>query len=98
MQSNRKNFAEAIQQPDVVVPSAAVCCFSPVCFDSKYLMFVLQSYGQYWLDDEGCEVGPFIIEPLSVDTSNSDFTVRQLKLTYEPQVRDSFRKHKGARE
>ena len=46
-----------------------------------------QSYGQYWLDEEGCECGPFVIEPVSSDDSNKDVTVRELKLSYEPQVR-----------
>ena len=53
------------------------------------LCVVFQTYGQYWLEEEGCECGPFIIEPISNDTSNPDITFREIKLTYEPQV-DTF--------
>ena len=45
-----------------------------------------QSYGQYWPGDETCECGPFVIDPVSVDTTNKDITVRELKLTYQPEV------------
>jgi len=45
-----------------------------------------ETFGQYWLEDEGCECGPFIIEPHSTDTTNADITVREIKLTYEPQT------------
>ena len=47
---------------------------------------MFQTYGQYWLDEEGCECGPFVIEPISTDSTNKNVLVRELKLTYEPQV------------
>lgn len=52
-----------------------------------FLLIPPQSYAQYWLDDETCECGPFIIEPISKETPNPDISVRELKLTYQPQVR-----------
>ena len=42
--------------------------------------------GQYWPDDVACECGPFVIEPVSVNTDKIDVTVRELKLTFQPQV------------
>jgi protein tyrosine phosphatase len=42
-----------------------------------------ETYGQYWLEEESSECGPFIIEPISLDTSNPDITVRELRLSYE---------------
>lgn len=53
---------------------------------SVFFLFC-QTYGQYWLDEEGCECGPFVIEPVPTDNNNhKDVHVRELKLTYEPQV------------
>jgi protein tyrosine phosphatase len=45
-----------------------------------------ETYGQYWPEEnEECECGPFIIEAMSVDRQAPDITVRELKLTYNPQ-------------
>ena len=45
-----------------------------------------QTTGQYWPDEVGCECGPFVIEPVSVNTDANDVTVRELKLSYQPTV------------
>ncbi|KAK2183359.1 hypothetical protein NP493_311g02032 [Ridgeia piscesae] len=45
----------------------------------------VKGYGQYWPEDETCECGPFVIDPVSVDSTNKDITVRELKLTYQPE-------------
>ena len=42
--------------------------------------------GPYWPEGVSCECGPFIIEPVSVNTDKIDVTVRELKLTYQPPV------------
>ena len=48
----------------------------------------LQDYGTYWPDisDDACECGPFVIEPVDINTSNNDIKIRELKLVYQPDV------------
>ena len=50
-----------------------------------YVWF-LQDYGQYWPEDEACECGPFVIEPVDINTTNNDLTIREMKLLYDPEV------------
>ena len=51
-----------------------------------YFLFFFQTYGQYWMEEEGCECGPFVIEPLKNDSNNPNITMREIKLTYEQEV------------
>ena len=37
-----------------------------------------------------CDCGPFVIEPVSVDNANPNITIREHKVTYEPQVHYCF--------
>ena len=47
-----------------------------------------QSYGQYWPEQgEECECGPFVIESVTKDGPHPDGLGRELRLTYQPQVR-----------
>lgn len=52
---------------------------------------MFQSYGQYWLDGEVCDCGPFVIEPVAEDKANANIALREHKLTFEPQVRKKER-------